>query len=92
MLSQSEDTYKELGGNHKAVAVTFGIIGGILAVIAITYCLLFFVFNKWIVVNGKPARAFMIGKKDEKVRLMKMNCIIIYRNKDEIFNSKKDVR
>ena len=64
----------------------------IILALAITYILLFFVFNKYVKDNDKIIRVFKIKTKDNNVKLMKMNFIIINKNIDEIYKSKKDIK
>ena len=94
-FTTAENKYNDFEHDHNIFVgwmIALAIIGGIIIILGIAYLLLFFVFNKWTKVNDKTVRVFKIGKKDEKIRLMKMNFIIIYRNEDEVFNLKNDIK
>ena len=71
--------------------VALGIMGGIILALVIAYFLLFFVFNKWTLANGNPIRVFVIGKNNGKVRLLNMTLMIIYREENEVFNTKEEL-
>ena len=89
-----DDTVNESDNDHKVLKgwiISLGVIGGFILILSIAYILLFFVFNKWIVVNRKPARAFVIGKKNNKIRLLNASCMVVYRYEVEIFDKKADV-
>ncbi len=72
--------------------ISLSIIVGIIITVGLLYCILFFIFGKWTIANDKPIRVFRIGKIGNKVRLIKMSCMVIYRNEEEIFNSKNDIK
>jgi predicted PurR-regulated permease PerM len=72
--------------------ISLSIIGGIIITIGIAYCILFFIFGKWTIANNKPIRVFKIGRLGNKVRLIKMSCMVIYRNEEEIYKSKNDIK
>lgn len=71
-------------------ALALIIVGSLLAVLGIAYCLLFFVLNKWIKKDGKAIRVFPCGKKGEQVRLFTMCCKVEYRKAEEVFKSKAE--
>lgn len=71
-------------------ALALIIVGSLLAVLGIAYCLLFFVFNKWIKKDDKAIRVFPLGKKGEQVRLISMCCKVEYRKAEEVFKSKSE--
>ncbi len=92
-LVEKENIYIELVGSKKpdtTLAIVFGIIGGVILLIAIIYVLMMFVFNKWIKKEDKAVRAFKLGKKDNKVRLLVMPFKFEYRDETEVFNKKED--
>ena len=67
----------------------------VLATCCLAYFLLFFVFNKWIRDEKDEDKAhrvlpFALGEKDGKKRLFSFPCKIFYREKEEIYKSKKD--
>lgn len=67
----------------------------VLATCCLAYFLLFFVFNKWIRDENDEDKAhrvlpFALGEKDGKKRLFSFPCRIFYREKEEIYKSKKD--
>jgi hypothetical protein len=93
-LTTDETTYKELRNDHITFVgwmIALAIMGGIILSLFIAYILLFFVFNKWTLANNKAIRVFKIGKKNDKIRLLTITLMIIYRNEDEVFNKKSDV-
>lgn len=93
-LTTDEKTYSGLRNDHKTLVgwmVALGIMGGIILGLVIAYFLLFFVFNKWTLANGNPIRVFVIGKKNGKVRLLNMTLMIIYREENEVFNTKEEL-
>ena len=93
-LTTDETTYKELRNDHITFVgwmIALAIMGGIILSLFIAYILFFFVFNKWTLANNKAIRVFKIGKKNDKIRLLTITLMIIYRNEDEVFNKKSDV-
>ena len=72
--------------------IALGITLGIVLLLCVVYLLMFFVFNSWTKNNDKLIRVFKIGSKDDKVRLMKMNFVVIYKNKEELLKSKNDIQ
>lgn len=94
-LTSAETKYNDLKNDHEVFVgwmIALGIILGIILVLGIVYVLFFFVFNKWIVVDGKPVRVFRIGKKNDSVRLLKMTFMVIYLDEEAIFNKKEDIK
>ncbi|MBO4682874.1 MAG: hypothetical protein J5618_03340, partial [Bacilli bacterium] len=73
-------------------AIALIVIGGLLLVLCGAYFLLFFVFNKWIKVEGNAVRVFpfALGKKDGKQRLFAFPFKFEYREDSEIFASKEE--
>ena len=65
-----------------------GIIACIILVVALVmaYVLMFFVFNKYVIIKSKRRRVFKIGNKNNKIRLLKMNFRIIYRDEVDVYN------
>ena len=66
------------------------IVVGVLVLLGIVYLLTFFVFNKWAVINSKPARIVKTGKKDGKVRVLTHAFKSTLLDEGEILKSKKD--
>ena len=67
------------------------VIDALLVLLAMTYLALFFIFNKWIVVNGKPTRALICGHNDEgKIRTITLFFQIEYKDEGEVFNSEDE--
>lgn len=92
-LVAKEEAYNKLVNNRKTtitLSIVFGVIGGLLVVIAICYILMMFVFNKWINKDGKAVRGFKLGKKENKVRLLVMPFKFEYREESEVFEDMKD--
>lgn len=91
ILTESEVTYNELRHSHSISLITIISVSAGTVVVVIfltTYLLLFFVFNKWTLVNMKPKRVFVIGKKDNKLKLIRMNFKILYREDYDVTKSK----
>ena len=70
--------------------IALGVVLGVIVALVIVYLLLFFVFNKWMISNKKAIRVFRIGKKSEKIRVLKMNLFVKYTDENELHNSKND--
>ena len=83
------------GGSAKAGlpagAVVGIVLGGVVLSLGIAYALLMFVFNKWIKEGDKVVRVlrFALGTKDGKQRYLAFPCKFAYKNKEEIFDTKK---
>ena len=92
MLTSSENTNKELNNNDVLFGwmVTFTILGGIFIFCLIVYIIIFFVFNKWVIVNNQPTRVITLGKKNNNIKIITMSLLSIYRHNTEIFNKKED--
>jgi len=55
--------------------------------------LFFFVFNSWTLIKYKPKRVFKIGRKNGKIKLLRMNFKIIYRDEKDVHKGKiKDIQ
>ncbi len=90
-LEQSENKYSELEKTNNISIITrlVTIIVVILVlVLIIAYISMFFIFNKWTLVNLKSKRVFKIGKKNNKLKLLRMNFKIIYREEKDVYKSK----
>ncbi len=61
----------------------------VLATLIILALVLFLLKKKYIVSNGKPVMAMVIGTKDENVRLMRIYFKVDYRKPSEIYDSKE---
>ncbi len=53
------------------------IISGVLLLICIAYVLLFFVFNKYVLLGDKKVRAFVVKKGDSTTKLITFKCSIV---------------
>ena len=88
-LKAAEDKYNSLSSAHASKVIwLIVIIASIILVVAlvIAYVLMFFVFNKYVIIKSKRRRVFKIGNKDNKIRLLKMNFRIIYRDEVDVYN------
>ena len=88
-LKAAEDKYNSLSSAHASKVIwLIVIIVCIILVVAlgVAYVLMFFVFNKYVIIKSKRRRVFKIGKKDNKIRLLKMNFRIIYRDEVDVYN------
>jgi len=73
-------------------AVVGVIIAVVVLLLGLVYVLLFFVFNKFIVKDGKVVRAFVINKNKEYSSLITFKCIKEVRNNEGIFKTQKDAQ
>ena len=98
ILTQAEQTYAEKEAQAEAKpgrginvgAVVGVIIAVVVLLLGLAYVLLFFVFNKFIVKDGKVVRAFVINKNKEYSSLITFKCIKEVRNNEGIFKTQKD--
>ena len=63
---------------------------GIFIFCLIVYIIIFFVFNKWVIFDNQPTRVIVLGKKNNKTKMITMSLLSIYRPNTEIFNKKED--
>ncbi len=90
-LVNAEDEYKQLSLEQtSSIALTVVIVSlvvlGILIIVG--YILLFFVFNSWTLIRYKQKRVFKLGAKNGKIRLLRMNLRIIYRDEADVHRKK----
>jgi len=74
-------------------AIALIIVGAILVTCCLAFFLLFFVFNKWIKDENdenKALRVFKCGMKEGKVRLLRPSFKLVYREKEEVYKTKKE--
>ncbi len=71
-------------------AIALIVIDSLLVAMAMAYLAIFFIFNKWIVINGKAIRVLVCGKKEDKTRVVTLFLGIEYRNANEVFNSQEE--
>ena len=93
ILTNAEKEYENLSANsNKNLVLILSIAGGSLLVVLliVLYILFFFVFNSWTLVKYKQKRVFRIGRKKGKVRLMRMNFMILYRDEADVYKLKKN--
>ena len=93
ILTNAEKEYENLSANsNKNLILILSIAGGSLLVVLliVLYILFFFVFNSWTLVKYKQKRVFRIGRKKGKVRLMRMNFMILYRDEADVYKLKKN--
>ena len=88
-LSEFAFIIKDAGFPGWAIALI--VIDSFLLALVIAYVLLFFVFNKWTIVNGAAVRVIKCGKSGEKTVLITMLLVVVYKNENEIFNKKEEV-
>lgn len=87
-LTSSEEKYNNLAEQHKNnIIVLICIAAAAILVVAliIGYILMFFVFNKIVIINSKRKRVFKLGEKNDKIKLLKMNFRIIYRYPVDVY-------
>ena len=74
-------------------AIALIIVGAILFTCCLAFSLLFFVFNKWIKDENdekKALRVFKCGTKEDKVKLLRPSFKLVYREKEEVYKTKKE--
>ncbi len=87
----SEFAFVNVSKGFPGWAVALIVIGSILLLLGIGYCLLFFVFNKYIMQkNGKKIRAFVLPwfKKEDEFCVIDMCFRICYRKQEAIYQEK----
>ena len=73
------------------IGAIIGIVaGGIILTCGIVYLLLFFLFNKWIEVDGKAIRVFRFFRKNGKTRVISFKCKVYEKGPDQVYNTKAD--
>ena len=80
-------------GSGLSVGAIVGIvIGSFFFALIVAFVLLMFVFNKWIKEGDKAVRVlrFALGSKDGKQRYFSLKFKFVYRNKEEVFNTKNE--
>ena len=93
LKSQPEQEPTPEGEEKKGLpdgAIAGIVIGAIALALSGAYFLLFFLFNKWIIINDKVVRVFRFGKKEEEYRLLTFKFRKQLRTKDLVFDKKKD--
>ena len=73
-------------------AIALIVVGSILAACACCYFLLFFAFNKFIVIDGDVYRAFVVKKNDDEIKLITYKCSMQSRDKEEVFDTQKEAQ
>ena len=92
-LLQAENKYEVVKHNHKVAmgwVASLSIIFGIFALLAVVYVILFFLCNKWIIIDNKPSRVLVLKKGEKVTRVLKMNLLTTYRSESEIYNTKEE--
>lgn len=95
-LESKIQTYKDLVKKHKTTVtliIVFGILGGLILLVLLTWVLMMFVFNKWIKVNDKAIRAckvFGIRKKDGKFLVLAFPIKFVGKEESELYKNKED--
>lgn len=88
VLTQAEDNYvRQVNARANWFVVGYA-IGGVFAFLILLYLLVFFLFNKWALIDGKVVRAVKIGNKYGAVKMLVMPLKVVYCDKDIIFNRK----
>ena len=70
------------------LAIILGSVGGFIFLLALIYVLLFFAFNKWVVIDNKPVRVLKLSSKEGKVKVMKPSFKVLEVNEKDISNKK----
>ena len=90
-LSEFALVTKKHGLPGYAIAlVVAGSLWLFIALVALCYVLLLFVFNKWIVVDDKVVRVFKLWHKEDTYMLFVMPCFFKKYKEEEIFDTKEE--
>ena len=65
-------------------------VGALIALVAIAYLVIFFLLNKWILVDGKAVRAFKLKEANGTAKLILMNFKTCQRKIEEVYKTKED--
>jgi len=72
-------------------AIALIIVGGILLLGILALLILFFVCNKWIIVDNKTVRVFVYNKKNkEENKLLALTLKKYVRKEEEIYKNRQD--
>ena len=92
-LTAAETTYEEIVSANNGLpawAIVLIVLGSIVVLSSLSIFLLFFVFNKWVVREGKIIRVIVIGKGNNGFRVLPLNCKIEMKKGEEIFKTKTE--
>ena len=92
-LTTAENTYEEIvlaNSGLPAWAIVLIVLGSIVVLSSLSIFLLFFVFNKWIVREGKIIRVIVIGKGNNGFRVLPLNFKTEMKKVEEIFKTKTE--
>jgi hypothetical protein len=92
-LTTAETTYEEIVLSHSGLpawAIVLIVLGSIVVLCSLSIFLLFFVFNKWVVREGKIIRVIVIGKGNNGSRVLSLNCKTEMKKEEEIFKTKTE--
>ena len=92
-LTTAENTYEEIvlaNSGLPAWAIVLIVLGSIVVLSSLSIFLLFFVFNKWIVREGKIIRVIVIGKRNNGFRVLPLNFKTEMKKVEEIFKTKTE--
>ena len=92
-LLQAEKTYDELTHPvNYSLIISLSVVGGVIVLLALTYILMFFAFNKFIKVDDKTYRAIKLGKKDDKIKFLTSSFKVRYADESNVYKSKSDLK
>lgn len=90
-VEEQQEESKEQNSVMTGLGIAIGILIGVVLLLGLLYSSMFFLINKWINKNGKAVRAFRLGQKGDKVKLVIMPFKIVYRKDGEVFNNREEV-
>ena len=70
-------------------AIALIVVAAILFILGMVYCLLFFVLNKFIIVDGRVVRVFRVGTEEGQIHLLTLKCKMEYRIPEEVYETKQ---
>ena len=70
-------------------AIALIVFAAILFILGIVYCLLFFVLNKFIIVDSRVIRVFRVGTEEGQIHLLTSKCKMEYRIPEEVYETKQ---
>ncbi len=73
-------------------AISIIVLASILVILIITYLILFFALNKYIVEDGKVVRAFRVSTHEGQIYLLTYKFSLVYRIPEEVYETKKKAK
>lgn len=73
-------------------AVSIIVSASILVILIITYLIMFFALNKYIVEDGKVVRAFRVSTHEGQIHLLTYKFSMVYRIPEEVYETKQKAK